>query len=49
VGWSRDVGRLLCEGKGAAIGQAVRLDAAWLACHKSVDTLDYGLHIAAVE
>jgi hypothetical protein len=49
VGWFRDVGRLLHEGKGAAIGQAVRPDAAWCACHKSVNTLGYGLWIAAVE
>jgi hypothetical protein len=30
VGWSQDVGRQLCEGKGVAIGRAVRSDAAWL-------------------
>jgi hypothetical protein len=49
VGWSWDVGRLLREDKGAAVGWAVRLNAAWCACHKSVDTLRYGLCIAAVE
>jgi hypothetical protein len=45
LGWSQDVGRLLREGKGATICRVVRLDAAWRACHKSVDTLGYGLHL----
>jgi hypothetical protein len=49
LGWSQDMGRLLREGKGAGIGLAVRPDAAWRACHKSVDTLGYGLRIAALE
>jgi hypothetical protein len=37
------------RGKGAATGQAVQLEVAWHACHKSVDTLGYGLWIAALE
>jgi hypothetical protein len=48
VGWSQDVGRLLREGTGAAIGRVVR-PGAWRACHKSVDTLGYGPRIAALE
>jgi hypothetical protein len=43
------VGRLLHEGMGAATSQAIWPDAAWRACHKLVDTLGYGLQIAALE
>jgi hypothetical protein len=37
------------EGKGAATCRTVRADAAWRACLKSIDTLGYGLQIAALE
>jgi hypothetical protein len=31
-------GKTVREGKGVAVGQVVQPDAAWHACHKSVDT-----------
>jgi hypothetical protein len=49
VGWSHNVGRLLCEGKDAAICPAVRPNAVWCARYKSVDILGYSLRIAALE
>jgi hypothetical protein len=49
VGWSQDMGRLLRDSKGTAIRRVVRPDAAWRACHKTVDTMGYGNRIAAVE
>jgi hypothetical protein len=49
VGWFQDVGRLLCESKGAAIGQVAWQDVAWPAGHKSVNTLGYGYWNVAPE